>query len=195
MNKGKIFSLIMAGAGLIVTAGLCYGAFKFYRTISAFTANNPALATPSQNLNTEVTFDSIQEENAMINQQISEQILNKSDDEKKKKQILLHATINQFIQEMDSLQGNQLSQKVARKRLKNAVNKVNLECRAALFVPRQAEEIPELNTFIILNEDKLENTIFECFLTKDLHCFDLIKHQALYLENTILRKNRQQLKL
>ena len=114
-----------------------------------------------------------------------------------RKQMLLHTAISYFIFYMDTLQKGNYTHEEKLRMIKNSVNKTNLSCRAALFDVHDAEQIRELNDFIIVDEKKPENRIFECLQEKEIpvQCFDKIKHQALYIEKIILEKNFKKLNL
>ncbi len=196
MNKGRIINSIMGGFGLLVAGVLLYGAIHFYHTIHEITKNNPSLNTVRDTLRTITDNDSLVDINASLHQKIAQSLFDKKDEEKIRKQMLLHQTITEFIFVIDTLQTNNISSEETVHRLKNAVNHLNLSCRAALFNIKDLDQIPELNSFMILDEKNLKNTIFECFLNKEIkvQCFEKIKHEALFIEKIILEKNFNQLK-
>jgi len=187
-------ALVAAGFGLLVTAGLFYGAIKFYRTIHEMTKNNPSLVTPHDTLRINPSADTLLDHIAGLNQQIAEKLSHQPNKVQEQKLIILNNTMTNLVFVLDSLKETGSHDQTVLLTLKNAINKTNLEFRAALFDVNEVANIPGLESFMILNENKLENTIFECFLKKETQCFDSIKHQALYLEWLILEKNFSQLK-
>jgi hypothetical protein len=197
MNKSKIPGLLIAFFGLIVATALLIGSIRFYHTITALTRDNPSLHTASDTLRVLANNDSLIDYNASLNQQIADKLDNKREDEMNTKQILLHNCISSFIYSMDTLQSASLTHDEKLLLLKNNVNKTNMACRAALFDVRDAGQIEMLNTFLIVDEKKLEHTMFECFTPNEIAipCYEKIKHQALYLESIILEKNFKQLNL
>ena len=197
MNKNKLPGILLAIFGLTVAIGLLYGAIRFYHTISEITANNPSLNPAPDTLRLNMLNDTLVDYNSGLNQKIAEQLNDKNDAEKNRKQVLLHQSINNFIHAMDTLQTGNFSHEQQLVYLKNCVNKTNLACRAALFNINDAGPIAELDKFIITDEKNLDNTIFECFSKKEIliQCFEKIKHDALYLEKIILEKNFNQLNL
>ncbi len=187
---------MLVALGLILACLGIYAALKFSRTILAITQNNPSLITARDTLRINQDYDTLLDLNATLNQQIAEKLIGRAGQQKSRQQMLLHQTISAFILEMDSLQQFYLEPEVASKKLKNAVNRTNIECRASLFDIQEANHIKELETFLIADEKNLGNTIFECFSQKEIKpvCYDKIKHQAYLIETIILEKNFNQLK-
>jgi len=196
MKRKKIVNLIIAGFGLAVAAVLLFSAIRFYRTIKALTSDNPAINPPHDTLTTASETDSFIESNASLNRQIAEQLGSTRDAGRINKQMLLHRTTTNFIHNTDSIQSLGITSKQLITDFKTEVNKTNLAYRASLFEIKDLEDIPELESFMILDENKMENTIFECLKGDKAgkQCFDQIKHQALLIENKILEKNFYRIK-
>ena len=196
MNKYKTLGIIGAALGLVLTSIIFIVGINFFRTMQKLASDNPSVVSPRDTFRVNTSLDTLVDVNAALNQKIAEKLVNKKDAELEAKQSLLHTTVMSFVDTLDIILAEAESDEISILRLKNAVNRTNLAFRAALFNVNDANGIDALNSFIIIDEKKIENTIFECFLkNKDHHaCTDLIKHQALYLESIILEKNFNQLK-
>ena len=196
MNKYKTLGIIGAAFGLVLTSIIFIAGINFFRTMQKLASENPSVVSPRDTFRVNTSLDTLVDVNAELNQKIAEKLVSKKDAELESKQALLHTTVISFMDTLDILVAEAGSEEISMLRLKNAVNKTNLAFRAALFNINDANGLEVLNSFIIIDEKNIENTIFECFLkNKDNRASaDLIKHQALYLESIILEKNFKQLK-
>jgi hypothetical protein len=192
----KITGIIVAIVGLVLTGLILFAAIRFYRTISNLAQNNPAISR-HDTLHTVLANDTLLDRNAGLNQQIAQKLTDKPEEDKSVKQRLLHQTIFDFILLVDTLEQVNLPNETTLLRLKHAVNKTNMGCRSALFDIADVALLPELDSFLIVDEKKLGNTIFECFSAKEIKtaCFKDLKHYALRIENLILEKNFKRLNL
>jgi hypothetical protein len=194
MKRSNIILASVAIFGLILAIALLLFAIRFYSSAHEFIKNTP-IATYNDSLTTGPVADSLNSVNANLSRQIAE-ILEKNPDQRKADRLLtLFRVTDEFIASIDSISKMNLSHDEVLSRIKVQVNRLNLGSRSGLFEVKDADKIPMLEKFMILDVKKLPGSYFDCLSAPAISssCYSMLKEEALGIKAAILRLDLERL--